>query len=68
MILEAAKEFKSSKDEKNANHWWDNECKKAIQEKHEVRGKCLIRKTRTNFDIYHQKRAQANRISRRKKK
>jgi endonuclease/exonuclease/phosphatase family metal-dependent hydrolase len=68
VILEAAKEFKSSKDTKNANHWWDEECKKAIQEKNEVRGKCLIRKTRANTDIYHQKRIQANRICRRKKK
>ena len=67
-MLEAAKEFKSPKDAKNANHWWDDECKKAIQEKHEARGKCLIRKTRTNLDIYHQKRTQANRICRRKKK
>ena len=45
MILEAAKEFKLSKDAKNANHWWDDECKGAIQEKNEARGKCLIRKT-----------------------
>ena len=44
VILEAAREFKSSKDAKNANHWWDDECKRVIQEKNEVRGKCLIRK------------------------
>jgi hypothetical protein len=47
VILEAAKEFKSPKDAKNAYHWWDDECKKAIQEKHEARGKCLIRKKGT---------------------
>ena len=52
VILEAARKFKSSKDAKNANHWWDDECKRTIQEKNEARGKCLIRKTRTNFDIY----------------
>ena len=68
MILEAAKEFKSSKEAKNANHWWDDECKRAIQEKNEARGKSLIRKTRINLDIYHQKRTQANRICGRKKK
>ena len=56
MILEAVKEFKLSKDATNANHWWDDECKRAIQEK-----KCLIRKTRANLDIYQQKRTEANR-------
>jgi hypothetical protein len=65
---EAVKEFKSPKDAKNANQWWDDECKKAIQEKYEARGKCLIRKTRTYLDIYHQKRTQAKKICRRKKK
>ena len=68
VILEAAKEFKSPKDVKNANNWWDDECKRANQEKNEARGKCLIRKTRTNLESYHQKRTQANRICRRKKK
>ena len=68
VILEAAKEFKSSKDAKNANHCWDYEYKKVIQEMHEGIGKCLIRKKRKNLDIYHQKRIQANRICRRKKK
>ena len=33
VMIEAAKEFKSPKDAKNANHWWDDECKKAIQGK-----------------------------------
>jgi hypothetical protein len=67
VILEAAKEFKLSKDAKNANQWSDDDCKRAIQEKNEARGKCLIRKTRTNLDIYQQKRTEANRICRRKK-
>ena len=68
VILEAARESELSKDAKNANHWWDDKCKSAIQEKNEATGKCLIRKTRTNLDIYHQKRTKANRICRRKKK
>jgi len=55
VILEDAKEFKLPKDAKNANHWWDDDCKRAIQEKNETRGKCLIRKTRANLDIYQQK-------------
>ena len=67
--LEAAKEFKLAKDGKNANHWWDDDCKRAIKEKNEIRKKCLTtRKTRANLDLYHQKRTQANRICRKKKK
>ena len=50
VILEAATEFKSPKDVKNANHWWDDECKRAIQEKNEARGKCLIRKTKQTWN------------------
>jgi len=67
VILEAATEFKLSKVVKNANHGWDDECKRAIEAKNEAR-KCLIRKTRTNLDIYQQKRIKANRTCRRKKK
>jgi hypothetical protein len=51
VILEAAREFKTFKDAKNANHWWDDECKSVIQEKNEARRKCLIRKTRANSFI-----------------
>jgi len=68
VILEAVTEFKSSNDVKNANHWWDDECRRAIQEKNEARGKGPIRKTRINLDTYQQKRTKANRICRRKKK
>jgi hypothetical protein len=49
-ILEAAGEFKLRKDSNITNHWWDDECKRAIQEKNEARKKCLIRRTRTNLD------------------
>jgi hypothetical protein len=27
VILEAARDFELSKDAKNANYWWDDECK-----------------------------------------
>ena len=56
VILEAAMGFKLSKDVKKANHWWDEECKRVIQEKNEARRKYLIRKTRKNLDIYQQKK------------
>jgi len=49
-------------------HWWDNECKRAIQKKNIARRKYLIRKTRTILDIYQQKIIKANTICKRKKK
>jgi hypothetical protein len=65
VILAAATQFKSAKGLRNTNNWWDDECKRAILEKNEARGKCLIRKTR-DLDIYQ--KIKANRICRRKKK
>jgi hypothetical protein len=56
VILEAAREFKSSKDAENSNHWWEDEGYRAIRDKNEERGKCLIRKARTNLDIYQRKK------------
>jgi hypothetical protein len=38
VILGAAKKFKLSKDAKNANHWWNDEYKRAIQEKKKQEG------------------------------
>jgi hypothetical protein len=68
VILEAASEFKSPKGVRNSGHMWENECKRAIQEKNKARGKSPIRKTRKNLEIYQQKRIKANRICRRKKR
>ena len=70
VILEAARVFKASKEAKNFNQWWDDDCKSAIKERNEARRKCLTRKTRGNLEIqvYHLKKTIANRICRRKKK
>jgi hypothetical protein len=66
VILEAERQFKSANDVRNTNRWWDDDCKRAIQEKNKAGGKFLIRKTRTNPEIYQQKRIKTNRICRRK--
>jgi hypothetical protein len=55
VILEAASEFKSAEGVRNANHWWDDERKRTIQEKNEARGKCLIRKTEQTWKSINKK-------------
>jgi hypothetical protein len=67
-ILDSATEFQLTRDGMKPNNWWDNECKRANQEKHEVRRICLIKITRATLDNYRQKRTKANRTSRSKKK
>jgi hypothetical protein len=66
-ILNTVTEFQLARGVKKPNHWWDDECKKAIQEKNAARTR-LIRKTRANLDNYWQKSTKANRTCRRKKK
>ena len=56
MVLEAAKEFKLSKDVNNANCRWDGECERAIKGKIGARRKCVIREARTNLDIHQQEK------------
>jgi hypothetical protein len=58
VIIEVATEFRLCKDVKNANHWWDDECKRAIQESNEGRGKYLIRKTRKKLGYLSTKKEQ----------
>jgi len=50
------------------NDWWDEECKKIIQEKNEARKKWLQLKTRIGWNTYINKRNQANKICTQKKK
>jgi hypothetical protein len=49
------------------NEWWDDECRKAMEEKNLARTKCINRKTNTNQNDYIKKRKIANCICRRKK-
>jgi hypothetical protein len=67
LILDTATEFQLARGVNKTNHWWNDKCKKAMQEKNEARTS-LIRKTRANLDNYWKKRTKANRMYRRKKK
>ena len=50
------------------NEWWDDECRKAMEEKTLARMKGINRRTRINQKDYMQKRKIANGIWTRKKK
>ena len=45
-ILEAAKESIQMQPSTAYKEWWDEECRKAIEEKNIARKKCLQRRTR----------------------
>jgi hypothetical protein len=52
---------------KNAG-WFDENCRKAIKVKNEVRKKCIIRDTRANKEEYMKRRKEARKTCRDKKR
>ena len=48
--------------------WWDDDCKEEIQEKNKAREKAMQIKTRATYEAYNQKRKEANKTCRNKKK
>jgi hypothetical protein len=67
-VLDAAKEVIQKENKKSRNELWDDECRKAMEEKNLARMKCINRRTRTNQNDYMQKRKIASGICKRKKK
>jgi len=67
-VLNAATEVIQNENKKPWNEWWDDECRKAMEEKNLARMKCINRRTRINQNDYMQKRKIANGICKRKKK
>ena len=49
-IVDAAKEVIQTQGKSPRNEWWDEECRKIIQEKNEARKKWLQLKTRTSWN------------------
>ena len=47
--------------------WWDEECRKSIEENNIARKKCLQRRTRATQEEYEEKRRVVTKISRIKK-
>jgi len=67
-ILEAAKETIQMQPRAPYKEWWDEECRKAIEEKNIERKKCPQRRTRATQEEYEDKRRVATKICRNKKK
>jgi hypothetical protein len=67
-IVDAARDVIQTQSKHPRNEWWDEECKKIIQDKNEARKKWLQMKTRMSWNTYKKKRKQANKICIQKKK
>jgi hypothetical protein len=68
LIVGAARDVIQAQGKPPRNEWWDEECKKIIQEKREERKKWLQLKTRKSWNTYFNRRKQANKICIQKKK
>jgi hypothetical protein len=67
-VLNAATGVIQNENKKPQNEWWDDECRKAMEEKNFAQMKCINRRTRINQDDCMEKRKTANCICKRKKK
>ena len=67
-ITEAAELVIQRQGKPERNEWWDDDCKKIMDEKNEARKKFLQMKTRASQDCYKNKRKEANKTCRNKKK
>jgi hypothetical protein len=67
-IVDAAREVIRTQGKSPMKDWWDEKCRKIIQDKNEARKKWLQLKTRTSWNTYINKRKQANKICTQKKK
>jgi hypothetical protein len=66
--LNAATEVIQNENKEPRKEWWDDECRKAVEEKNLARMKCINRRTRMKENDYMQKWKTANGICKRKKK
>jgi hypothetical protein len=66
--VDAARDIVQTQSKPPRNEWWDEECKKIIQDKNKARKKWLQMKTRISWNTYINKTKQANKICIQKKK
>jgi len=67
-IIESANEVFQTQTTSNRNEWWDESCNLIMSQKNEARKKYLYVKTRATCEIYEVKRAEVNRVCKKKKK
>jgi hypothetical protein len=67
-IVDAARDIIQTQIKPPRNEWWDEKCKKIIQDKNEARKKWLQMKTSMSYNTFIKKMKQANKISIQKKK
>jgi len=67
-IVDTARDVIQTQGTPPRNEWWDEECKKNIQEKNKARKKWLQMKTRISWKKYINKRSQAYKVCTQKKK
>ena len=68
VIVEVAKESLGEKKGKRNEEWFDEEFRRAIQEKNNMRKIMLQKMTRNSKEIYREHRRRANKICREKKR
>ena len=67
-VLNAMTEVIQYKNKKPRNEWWDDECRKAMEEKNLARMKGLNRRTRINQNDYIYKKRRRRRKKKEEKK
>jgi len=67
-VLKSATELIQNENKKPRNEWWDDEWRRAMEEKNLARMKCINWRTRINQNDYTQKRKIANGICKRKRR
>jgi hypothetical protein len=67
-LVDAAREVIQTKGKSPRIEWWDEECRKIIQDKNEASKKWMQLKTRKSWNTYINKRKQANKTCTQKKK
>lgn len=68
VLNNAAERSLGVKSRENKKEWFDNDCRRAIEEKNKARKRMIDRRTRTAHEEYRKKRQEADKVCRKKKR